>query len=119
MIKIVIAGSRDYQNYSEAKQFIKECLKKANLKENPVFLSGGCRGADRLGEQFAADFGFEIRVYPAQWEKYGKAAGPIRNKLLAEECDVLISFWDGKSRGTKSMIDLARKNGKIVWIRPI
>ena len=50
-------------------------------------------------------------LYPADWERHGRAAGPIRNEEMAEVSDALIAFWDGKSRGTKSMIEIARRKG--------
>ena len=50
-------------------------------------------------------------LYPADWERHGRAAGPIRNEEMAEVSDALIAFWDGKSRGTKSMIEIAMRKG--------
>lgn len=117
--KIVIAGCRDYENYEEAKRYIEFCIKNIRQKYELVFLSGGCRGADNLGEKFARENGFEVKKYPANWKKYGKAAGPIRNEELATECDYVICFWKGKSRGTKSMIELAKRKGKKVKIKLI
>ena len=118
-VRIVIAGSRDYNNYPEAKQFINAVIQKLNKGTKIIFLSGGCRGADMLGEQYAVECGYPIERYPAQWDKYGKAAGVIRNQAMAELCDYVICFWDGKSRGTKAMIESAQKAGKIVEIRYI
>lgn len=118
-MKIVVAGCRDYDNYKEAKEFIDACLVQLKKKNTPIFLSGGCKGADRLGERYAMENGFEIQYYPALWEKYGRAAGPIRNEQMAQACDLVICFWDGKSRGTASMIRLAEQYGKPVHIKKI
>ena len=52
--------------------------------------------------------GFEVKIIQADWQKYGKRAGPIRNKEMADYADTLIAFWDGQSRGTKNMIETAR-----------
>ena len=72
-----------------------------------------------MGERYAAENGFETEIYPADWEKYGRAAGPKRNKKIAEISDYIICFWDGQSRGTKSLINFAEKAGKPVKIKII
>lgn len=72
-----------------------------------------------LGERYAKENGFKIEKYNAEWKKYGRRAGPIRNEMMAEACDYVICFWDGKSRGTKSMIDIAERKGKPVKIKKI
>ena len=118
MKKVVVAGSRNYNNYEEAKKFITNCLSEEADKDI-VFIVGSCRGADMLGERFAQEMGYKLESYPAEWSKYGKAAGPLRNKKMAEICDLVICFWDGKSRGSATMIDFARKLGKPVVIKYI
>ena len=82
-MKIVVAGCRTYENYEEAKLFLDECLKEYKEKTTLIFLSGGCKGADRLGERYANEMNYEIVKYPALWQKYGKGAGVIRNQELA------------------------------------
>lgn len=80
-------------------------------------ISGAARGADQLGEQYAKIVGYEVSRFPADWDGLGKMAGYVRNAEMAkyaiadENYGVLIVFWDGKSKGTKHMIDLAEKNG--------
>ena len=118
-MKIVIAGSRDYKNFEEAEVFIRACLGEWEKDAPFIFLSGGCAGADRIGELFAAKNGYETNVFPADWERFGRAAGPIRNRKMAQSCDVVICFWDGKSRGTKSMISLAKEYGLPVKVKMI
>ncbi len=78
---------------------------------NVIIVSGHASGADSLGEKFAADHNLQCELHPADWERHGRAAGPIRNEKMAEVSDALIAFWDGKSRGTKSMIEIARRKG--------
>ncbi len=117
--KIVVAGCRYYNNYEEAKRYIEFCIKEIRKKYTLVFVSGGCQGADKLGERYAQEIGFEVKRYPANWKKYGRAAGPIRNEEMAAECDYVICFWDGKSRGTKSMIEVAKKRGKNLKVKMI
>lgn len=120
MIKrIVVAGCRDYNNYTEAKKYIDLCIEKIRQNYQLIFVSGGCSGADKLGERYALENGFVIERYSAEWEKYGKAAGPLRNKKMAEISDCVICFWDGKSKGTKSMIDYAKEFNKPTRVKRI
>ena len=120
MIKrVIIAGCRYYNNYEEAKAFIDFCLSNIRKKNEIVILSGGARGADAIGERYAEENGFSIEKYPADWEKYGRSAGPRRNEKMAEISDYVICFWDGKSRGTKSMIEYAKKYNKPLKIKTI
>ena len=120
MIKrVAVAGCRYYENYEEAKEYIDFCISEIRKKYTIIFVSGGCRGADALGERCAAEDGFMAEICPAVWEKYGRAAGPKRNKKIAEISDYIICFWDGKSKGTKSLIQFAEKAGKTVKIKLI
>ena len=119
ILKIVIAGCRNYNNYYEAKDYIDFCIREIKKNNTIVILSGGCRGADAIGERYAIENGYEIRRFVANWDKYGKAAGPIRNEQMAIEADYIICFWDYKSRGTKSMIENAKKYSKPYKIKNI
>lgn len=120
MIKrIIVAGSRNYENYEEAKKYIDFCISRIKNKYTLIFMSGGCYGADKIGERYAFENGYEIERYPADWKRYGKSAGPKRNKIMAEKCDFVICFWDGESKGTKSMIECARYLGKPLKIKSI
>lgn len=117
--RIVVAGCRDYEDYGGAKAFIEMCIKKIREKHTLIFLSGGCKGADMLGEKFADENGFSIERYPADWQKYGKSAGPLRNLHMAKACDYIICFWDKKSRGTASLIYYAKKLKKPIKVKII
>ena len=117
--RIVIAGCRDYENFEAAKRFIDICLSNVRKENEIIIVSGGARGADAIGERYAKENGFAVEKYPADWEKYGKSAGPIRNKQMAEISDYVICFWNEKSKGTKSMIDFAKKLNKPVRIKII
>ncbi|MGQ5176980.1 DUF2493 domain-containing protein [Bacillus halotolerans] len=110
MIKVIVAGGRDFNDYELLRRKLDSALRNRQ-KEKIIIVSGKARGADSLGERYAREKGYEISEHPADWDKFGKAAGYIRNKEMAEEADALMAFWDGKSRGTKHMIDLAKKNG--------
>lgn len=108
MRRIIIAGSRDYSNYD----VIRSVMSAFDLSENIEIVSGGCRGVDTLAEKFAKEFGYKFTEFPADWS-LGKRAGYLRNKQMAEyaakENGMLVAFWDMKSRGTKLMIELAKK----------
>lgn len=119
MTKIVIAGSRYFEDYKIIREYVLDCLKQENVSTPICILSGGCRGADTCGERFAKEMGFQLKLFPAEWNKYKRAAGPIRNKVMVQEADVIICFWDKKSKGTKSLIDFAIKEGKKVYIKTI
>ena len=113
-MKVIIAGSRNFINYHVLK---KECNQFLLDKKNIEIVSGDhYKGADKLGVQYANEKGFNIVRFPAEWNKFGKAAGPIRNKEMAIFADALIAFWDGKSRGTKNMIQLAKQNGLLLKV---
>ncbi len=117
--RVVIAGCRDYDNYEQAKAYIDSCLSNVRKENQIIIVSGGARGADALGERYAKENGFQVEKYPADWETYGKSAGPRRNEQMAQASDYVICFWDGKSRGTKSMIEFAKKHNKplrIQWV---
>lgn len=81
----------------------------SNITDEIVIVCGMARGADTLGEQYGKQRGYRINYFPADWETFGKSAGYIRNQEMAENADALVAFWDGKSRGTASMIDLAHR----------
>lgn len=117
--RIVVAGCRDYTDYNEAKVFIEDCLKQFRSNDIFILISGTCRGADQLGEQFAKENGWVVECYPADWKKYGRAAGPIRNKQMIDICDFAICFWDGKSRGAGSLIQYAQHINKPIAIKRI
>ncbi len=74
-------------------------------------ISGGAIGVDTLARQWAKKHKIDYIEYPANWKIWGKKAGIIRNKEMVEYCDVLISFWDGKSKGTLQTIQYAIELG--------
>ena len=105
-MKIIIAGGRDFDNYKLLKEKCDFYLSKVNVE---CIISGCARGADNLGERYADDRNYEIVRMPANWDKFGKSAGYHRNEEMAKIGDGLIAFWDQASRGTKHMIDLAKR----------
>ncbi len=119
MIESFSTTDYHYNNYDEAKAFIDSCISNIRKQNKIIIVSGGARGADALGERYARENGFEIERHPADWEKHGKSAGPIRNKEMAQIADYVICFWDKRSRGTKSMIDFAKEHNKPIRIKII
>ena len=107
-MKVIIAGGRNFRDYDKLKESCDNIL--VNQKEVEI-VSGTAAGADILGERYAQEKGYEVKKFPAQWDLYGKSAGYKRNQQMAEYADGLIAFWDGKSKGTKHMIDIANKMG--------
>lgn len=118
-MRIVISGSRDFNNYEVIESKILDIIGKLNSNDSVEIISGGCRGVDRCAEMFAYRNGYEFTEFPADWS-LGKRAGYLRNKQMAEYASelngVLIAFWNMKSKGTKMMIDLARRYGLDVYI---
>jgi predicted Rossmann fold nucleotide-binding protein DprA/Smf involved in DNA uptake len=81
-----------------------------------AIISGGAKGADTYAREFAQEHGIEIIEFLPDYKRYGRGAPIVRNKLIVENCDELIAFWDGESKGTKFTIDYAMKIGKKVRI---
>ncbi len=124
-MKVIIAGGRDFDDYELLRKHCDDFF--WNALSDDIEIVSGCQvstdkdtgqkyGADYLGEQYAKDNGYPIKPFPANWDKYGKSAGPIRNEEMAMYADTAIIFWDGKSRGTKSMVDFAKKHKLILKI---
>lgn len=110
-MKVIIAGGREFNNYA----LLKNTLDKL-LKEDFDVVSGKARGADSCGERYAIHHGKRVHEFPADWDTYGKRAGYLRNAEMADFADILVAFWDGVSRGTKHMINLAKKKGLKVYV---
>lgn len=84
-------------------------MKNITRDKTITIISGTANGADQLGERYAKEKGYKLEYYPADWERYGNAAGPLRNTQMAKAADDVIVFWDGKSAGTKNMMEAAEK----------
>ena len=106
-MKLIIAGGRDFDDYPLMKSKLDNILE--TVDEQIEIVSGTANGADKLGEQYAQEKGFPIKRFPADWDKYKKKAGYIRNKQMAEYATHCVCFWNGKSKGTAMMIDLAKE----------
>jgi hypothetical protein len=116
-MKTIIAGGRDFTH----SEYLAQVLQFLSLPITEV-VSGGqksyddesgiCYGADYLGEKWAQQNQIPVTQFPANWKDHGKVAGPMRNEEMADYADFLIAFWDGKSRGTKNMIENMKRRKK-------
>lgn len=106
-MNIIIAGCRDFNDYELLKKRCDKIIEDINTEDPITIISGGALGADRLGERYAQERGYNIKVFSADWDKHGKSAGPIRNQSMVDIGDRLIAFWDKKSKGTEDIITKA------------
>ena len=105
MYKVIIAGGREFKDYNVVDEVMNANFDVGSL----TIISGGARGADMLGQQFALRNDIPLLIFPADWGAHGKSAGYIRNIQMAEEADCLVAFWDGVSKGTAHMIKEAKR----------
>jgi len=105
-MKVIIAGSRDFDDYELLRSYCDHVLQNQTDIE---IVSGTAKGADHLGERYAIEKGYRVKRFSANWEKHGRSAGYIRNEEMANYADALIAFWNGNSKGTEHMINLAKK----------
>lgn len=113
-MKILIAGGRDFAD----KQFLEQYMSKY-LEDATLVISGTAKGADSLGEKWANSNDIPVERYPAQWSKYGAAAGPIRNQEMLDKGkpDLVVVFKGGT--GSAHMAKIARKAGvKVMRPKP-
>ena len=115
--RIIIAGSRNMTDYGLMKKTWADYLKRHGLEANEIhIISGGAPGADSLAERLAKEERIAITVFKADWKKHGRAAGPIRNRAMAENADALLAFLQENSKGTANMVQQAKKHGLDVTI---
>lgn len=110
-MKTIIAGGRDITDFN----LVLEAYGNAPFEITEI-VSGGARGVDKMGEQLAKLNYIPIKVFLADWDTYGRRAGPIRNAQMADYAEALIAIWDGESRGTGNMIQQATKKGLEVYV---
>lgn len=113
-LRIIIFGGRHFNDrdnlYRHCDYLIKKWALASINKPTITILNGACgSGADWWAQKYAKLRGYHVEKYPADWQSFGRSAGPLRNKQMAELATHAIGFWDGKSRGTESMIDEAKR----------
>ena len=111
MFYCLVVGSRTITDYNYIKETLDYFLQN---KSEITIVSGGARGVDSLAERYAKEHNYELKIFPADWDKYGKSAGYIRNdemhKYISQFSDRgIVAFWDGKSKGTAHNFGLATK----------
>lgn len=116
MTSIGIVGSRTFNNYAYMRYRFLQIITENNISEKIQIVSGGAVGADNCAEQLARELGFSIKIYKPNWETHGRSAGFIRNQKIVDASDLVIAFWDGKSKGTFDTIKRTKAAGKKVFI---
>lgn len=114
-MKVIIACCRDW---TASLRRVDEVVEQSGF-EITELVYGVCEGIDESGKLWADDNMIPVKPFPADWDQHGPAAGPIRNRVMAEYADALLAFWDGKSRGTLSMIKEMRRVGKPYRVVPL
>jgi hypothetical protein len=115
--RVVIAGSRDFNDYKLFSSVVDKCLSRIRHEYDIIILSGHCSGADMMAERYAQENGFELEIFPADWS-LGRKAGPLRNKQMVDIADYAIAFPSG-GRGTQSLINFAKQKGIPTKIYPV
>lgn len=115
VFKLVVAGGREFNDYPLLKERLDFFLMDVDIKDIEI-VSGKARGADFLGERYAEENGILIKEFPADWDTHGKRAGYIRNSEMASYGTHCVVFWDGVSKGSKMMIELAKRKGLVVRV---
>lgn len=112
---LIVAGGRDFNDYPLLCKKLDSLLRSKN-PEDVVIVCGKAAGADSLGECYARERGYRVWEFPAEWDRFGKRAGYLRNSLMADHADALVAFHDGVSRGTQHMIELAKEQGLAIRV---
>ena len=115
-MKLIVAGGRDFVNTQVMITVLMDLVEKGKIDPNSELVCGMARGADMLAYSLWANHNMKIHTFPADWKTHPRSAGYIRNAEMGNFADVLVAFWDGKSRGTKHMIDIMNKLNKPVYV---
>jgi len=120
-VRILVTGSRYWRDLHTVEVALREVWLKHHAgaaPEDTVVVHGGARGADACAAVLAPRMGFKVEEHPADWDRHGKAAGPIRNQYMVDlGADVCLAFPIGESRGTRDCIRAAEKAGIPVLVR--
>ena len=117
MKKLIIAGGRDFRDSGLIVDHMNDLIDRGIINEKElIIISGTAQGADMLGYNIALENNLPILEYPALWNIHGRSAGYIRNYEMAKVADMLLVFWDGRSRGTGNMIQQMERLGKPTYI---
>ncbi len=111
---IAIVGSRSFSDYELFTEKMIELLVVNTIMPTKI-ISGGAKGVDTLAEQFAEQFNIPTEIIKPDWT-LGRGAGMIRNSEIIKNANVVVAFWDGKSKGTADSINKAKRGNKILYI---
>ena len=109
---VVISGSREFTEFHAFANKLDDILKIHRTKNHIRLFEGGARGIDKLAYQYAIMRGIKKERFEADWDKYKKRAGILRNIEMIDAGDMVVAFWNGVSKGTKHAIDYAIKKRK-------
>ncbi|KKN03463.1 hypothetical protein LCGC14_1107490 [marine sediment metagenome] len=109
-MRLAIVGGRDFNDYSLVRVWCD------TFRHHLHIISGGAKGADSLAKKYAMERFLPYTEFPAEWDKYGKSAGFLRNQTIVNNCDMVLAFWDGQSRGTADTINKAKRAMKPTFI---
>lgn len=118
LFKLVVAGSRSFADFDRLSADLDYLLSQKSPDDVEI-VSGGAAGADALAERYARSRGLAFRAFPADWRRWGKLAGPIRNRQMADYGSAVVVYWDGRSRGSADMISSASAAGLRVVVRRV
>ena len=107
MFKVIVAGGRNFADYGKLKSTLDYLFSRMSDIE---IVSGMAKGADSLAVKYAMEKDIVVKKFPADWDSFGRGAGFKRNTEMARYADACVCFWDGKSKGTAHMIQIARKH---------
>jgi len=99
-MKLAVVGSRNFNNYDLLKKYLDKIH---SIEPITCIVSGGAKGADILGERWAKENNIQTEIYYPNWNKYGKSAGYKRNIDIITNANKCIAFWDGVSKGTRTV----------------
>lgn len=111
-MKTIIAGSR---NIAPSQKFLEEIITRCNIEITEI-VCGMAKGVDYAGLNYGEMNNIPVKKFPANWEKFGKSAGPVRNREMARYAEACIVIWDGFSRGSANMIKQAKENKLTLYI---
>lgn len=114
-MKAAVIGSRTFNDFSMVEKTMNE-YKQNNNVEYELIISGGARGADSLGEEYANKYNVPKLILKPDWKKHKKAAGFIRNKNIIDNAEIVFAFWDGKSKGTQHAMQLTKQQHKTLIV---
>lgn len=114
-VKLAVVGSRTFSDYATLNMILNKIKNEYNLKYIQI-ISGGAKGADTFAERYAEINKIPKLIFKADWNKFGKRAGMIRNVDIIKNCDICVAFWDGESHGTAHDIKLCKQYDKECWV---